>query len=453
MPPSRFPMSSVYASLQEMSLRILHINKRYPPHVGGVERHVQELALAQSARADVQVEVLCVAEEGEGRGRAHGREGAGGCGRWERDGRVAVHRVPEWALVASNPVSPWIGRELERSRQSRLHEVWHFHYPFPTGEAACLRQAARRAAAGPPAAAPRPAVICTYHSDFVGDGGLKRALGPAYGRLTRAFLSAVDRIVVASPQLASYSRFLPDYASKVRVVPFGIDLSRFQPAPRHERMAAALRERYGAPLILFVGRFVPYKGVDVLLEAMALLGPGAGRAAAIGGAQAEGYASSQGARAAAETPVARLVLVGDGPLRHGLEERATGWGLGGRVHFVGTVSDDELVAWYHAADVFVLPSVTPNEAFGLVQLEAHACGLPVVSTNLPSGVPFANADGVSGLVVEPGDAKGLAAALRRLLTDPELRARLGRQARERVYAEFLLEIMTRRILDVYAELL
>ncbi len=149
MPPSRFPMSSVYASLQEMSLRILHINKRYPPHVGGVERHVQELALAQSARADVQVEVLCVAEEGEGRGRAHGREGAGGCGRWERDGRVAVHRVPEWALVASNPVSPWIGRELEQSRQSRLHEVWHFHYPFPTGEAACLRQAARRAAASP----------------------------------------------------------------------------------------------------------------------------------------------------------------------------------------------------------------------------------------------------------------------------------------------------------------
>ncbi len=123
------------------------------------------------------------------------------------------------------------------------------------------------------------------------------------------------------------------------------------------------------------------------------------------------------------------------------------------MHFVGTVSDDELVAWYHAADVFVLPSVTPNEAFGLVQLEAHACGLPVVSTNLPSGVPFANAHGVSGLVVEPGDAKGLAAALRRLLTDPELRARLGRQARERVYAEFSLEIMTRRILDVYAELL
>ncbi len=78
--------------------------------------------------------------------------------------------MPEWALVASNPVSPWIGRELERSRQSRLHEVWHFHYPFPTGEAACLRQAA--AGGGRPlAAAPRPAVICTYHSDFVGMAG------------------------------------------------------------------------------------------------------------------------------------------------------------------------------------------------------------------------------------------------------------------------------------------
>ncbi len=207
------------------------------------------------------------------------------------------------------------------------------------------------------------------------------------------------------------------------------------------------------PLILFVGRFVPYKGVDVLLEAMALLGPGAGRAAAIGGAQAEGYASSQGARAAAETPVApRLVLVGDGPLRHGLEERATGWGLGGRVHFVGTVSDDELVAWYHAADVFVLPSVTPNEAFGLVQLEAHACGLPVEHQPTQRGA-----------VRQRAWCKRLGGGARRCKgfgggpETPAHRPRAARaaraQTRERVYAGFSLEIMTRRILDVYAELL
>ena len=85
--------------------------------------------------------------------------------------------------------------------------------------------------------------------------------------------------------------------------------------------------------------------------------------------------------------------------------------------FLGRMSDEELPAFYQASDVFVLPSIARTEAFGVVQIEAMAAGLPVVSTNLPTGVPWVNQDGVSGLVVPPGDAAALGAALHRLAED------------------------------------
>jgi rhamnosyl/mannosyltransferase len=232
----------------------------------------------------------------------------------------------------------------------------------------------------------------------------------------------VDGAIAASPGLASGSPFLARIGDKVRVIPFGIDPTPWESSPDVLAAAAELRGRYGSPITLFVGRLVPYKGADVLLEA---------------------FRHVDGS----------LVLVGDGPLRVRLERTAATAGLAGRVHFVAPLDASDLVSHFHAADVFVLPSVTPNEAFGLVQLEAHASGVPVVSTDLPTGVPFANKHGESGIIVRRGDPVELAAALRLLLGDEELRRRLGRQAKERQRREFSLDVMTRSVLDYSEELL
>jgi rhamnosyl/mannosyltransferase len=128
---------------------------------------------------------------------------------------------------------------------------------------------------------------------------------------------------------------------------------------------------------------------------------------------------------------------------------AASLGLDTQVRFAGEVADAELKALAHACDLFVLPSVTRQEAFGYVQLEAMACGKPVVSTRLASGVPWVNRDGETGVTVEPGDATALADAIARLAGDAPLRERLGRAARARVASEFTLEAMADRAVNVF----
>ncbi len=258
--------------------------------------------------------------------------------------------------------------------------------------------------------------MLTYHSDIV----RQERLLALYRPLLRHVLERVDLIVASSPDMVEHSDFLRPMAEKCRVVPFGIDVERFSGSPALTTGAAGLRAAHSRPVVLFVGRLIYYKGVDVLLRAMAHV-------------------------------EADLVLVGRGPLESDLRALAARLGIAGRVSFVPFLDAPRLAAWYHAADVFCLPSVARSEAFGLVQLEAQAAGTPVVSTRLTTGVPFVNQDGVTGLTVPPGDADALAAALNRLLEDEALRLRLGTQGRDRVRREFTIGRMVERTVAVYEE--
>jgi len=148
-----------------------------------------------------------------------------------------------------------------------------------------------------------------------------------------------------------------------------------------------------------------------------------------------------------------LVLGGHGPLTQYLGRVAEEAGVGGRVHFVGRIPEVELPGYYHACDVFCLPSVEPAEAFGIVQIEAMASGRPVVCCQLHNGVTWVNQDGITGLVVPPADSEALAAALSTLMRDPALRARLGEQGRSRAFDVFTLEAMARGTLSVYRSVL
>ena len=314
----------------------------------------------------------------------------------QRNG-VRVIRAATLATRHSVPVCPSFPIHLWKESADCLV----LHEPNPVaGTSVFLHNPARR-------------LVVWHHADL-----LRPAWAPhTYGRIQRALYRRADCVIVSSPRLAGASP-LVQQARRVAVIPFGIDLDRYRGTGVDRAQAIAnVKARAGTPIVLFVGRLVYYKGVHVLIDAM-------------------------------KTCAGTLVLVGDGPLEAELRARAAALGMSDRVMFAGRVPDEELPAYFQAADVFALPSIASTEAFGVVQIEAMAAGVPVVSTNLPTGVPWVNQDGVTGIVVPPGDAGALASALGRLLTDRELRSRLGRSAFARADALFARERMIDAFRDV-----
>ena len=375
-------------------MRVTFLNKYYwPPHLGGVEHHLSMLASALAARPGMSVEAI-VANEGKLTVRA-------------RVEGVDVIRVGRSFAYASTPVAPGMPAVIRAAAASpQPPDVFHLMFPYPWGEASWLV-----------AGSPGPTVL-TYHSDIV----RQRFLGAAYRPLLRRALQRVDRIIVGSPPMIEHSEVLAPFKDKCRVVPFAVETERFEPTPATLTRARELRAGHTRPIVLFVGRLIYYKGASVLVRAMADVD-------------------------------ADLVMIGNGPLERELRALAASLGIADKVTFIPPVEDAELAAWYRAAAVFCLPSVARSEAYGLVQLEAHASGTPVVSTDLPTGVPWVNRDGETGLVVAPGDAPALAAALRTLLADEGLRARMGAHARERALTTFGVSAMVDGTLAVYDEVL
>ena len=216
-------------------------------------------------------------------------------------------------------------------------------------------------------------------------------------------VGAVDRLIAAT--VVERAHLVSQYGAdpaRIAVIPCGVDTELFAPGDRTAaRAALGLGED---PRLLYVGRQSPIKGLETLLDAMARLRAGG-------------------------TP-ARLSIVGgdaDEPLdghEAALRERLARLGLGDAVTFVGAQPQDRLPAWYNAADVTVLPSY--YESFGMVALEAMACGSPVVASRV-GGLQTTVRDRVTGLLVPDHDPAALADALGRLLDDDDLRWRLGRE--------------------------
>jgi glycosyltransferase involved in cell wall biosynthesis len=177
--------------------------------------------------------------------------------------------------------------------------------------------------------------------------------------------------------------------------------------------------------VLFVGRLVERKGVSHLVDAVSLLRSGVD---------------------------VRLVIVGDGPERARIESRVREQGLDGRVAVRGRVSEAELQAAYAAADAFVLPAVMDRrgdtEGLGVVLLEAMNHRVPVIASAI-GGITDIVEDGVSGLLVPPGDATALAAALERLARVPDLSVSLGDAGYRRLHERFSWEAISRRWVEVY----
>lgn len=236
----------------------------------------------------------------------------------------------------------------------------------------------------------RPLVLM-QHSPWVAYGPLRDRLERAVDRtLGRFVIGSADRVVAVSEHTAAYVRSLRAGTS-VTVVPNGVDTTRFCPPSGSVERPAGRR-----PVVLFVGRLVHRNGWEVLLDAW------------------DRFELADRAE---------LRIVGSGPdIARALRRAATL----ASVTVVGHVPDHALVDEYRAATVVAVPSVT-GEGFGLVAAEALACGTPVVAS-ADGGLSEVVRDEVDGLLVRPGDAEALAVALRRVVHDAALRARLASSA-------------------------
>jgi rhamnosyl/mannosyltransferase len=213
---------------------------------------------------------------------------------------------------------------------------------------------------------------------------------------------------------------LQRHRDRCRVVPLGIPLGPFARTTESGLRARAIRREYrGFPLVVFLGKLRYYKGLQFLVGAM---------------------------RAVER---AHLLLIGEGPEGPKLQRLATELGVADRVHFLGERPDDEIPALLQAAEVFVLPSHLPGEQFGLSMVEAMASGTPAICCDLPTGVPFVNQHGVTGLVVPPANEEALAEAILEMLGNSNRRFAMGEAALRRAHQEFSQEAMCARLADVY----
>lgn len=314
--------------------------------------------------------------------------------------KVPVTRVASMGKLFSCSMAPSFPLWARRFNPDLIH----VHLPNPLAELSALM--ANRDIP----------VVAQFHSDVVRQRNLLRLYGP----FLDAFYRRANCIVVPTPRHIEISSFVSKYREKCRVVPFGVPLSRFELDETRRKKVDALKD--GLPSVLCVGRLVTYKGVEFAIRAL-------------------------------QNIKARLWIIGGGPLEDSLKNLAREKGLADRVEFLGQVSDEDLVAYYHACDVFVLPSITNAEMFGVVQLEAMACRKPVISTNLPTGVPWVNQHGKTGCVVAPANDRELANGIQLLLNNPDLREEMGEAARARVERHFTSTRMAEAMLEVYQEML
>ena len=374
-------------------MRVLQFGRFWNEQHGGIERHVSLLGHSLATQGVDVVNLVA----------ASGRQGSD-----ESKGRYRLIQAPTFGIAYGTAMSPALLLRALDLHMENAFDIFHLHFPDPLSHLTSMLL---------PLNVPR---VITWHSDIIRQKRLLALYKPFLGRVTRQ----ADALVAATQAHFDSSTQIPSDIplSRRYVIPYGLDFAPLKLDTRTAALRDELRGRsQGRGLVFALGRHVYYKGFEVLIAAM-------------------------------QHTDAFLILGGDGPLRAQLEQQAVAMGLGSRILFSGRIPEKDLGAYFQSCDVFCLPSVAPSEAFGLVQLEAMACGKPVVCTQLNNGVNVVNVHGQTGFAVPVSDPVALGQCLAGLLQDEALRQKLGEQARAHT-RRFSVPAMTSSHIKLYQQLL
>lgn len=383
-------------------MKIAHITHTFPPYEAGTGRVCYYNAL-ELARLGHDVTVFTSNYPP---------------GEYEYPPEMTVKRLPTPMRLGNAPLMPGI------VAQTRGFDIFHLHHPFIFG-AELTRIASTLW---------RTPFVMTHHNDLITEGSRARqVMFDTYTPFSRTFSAGqASKYCVVSMDHAENCSLTPVYARNwddVVEIPNGMDTAHFHAGIDTE----FLYEKYAnqgltkdTPVVLLVAALDSahtFKGVYTLIDSFAHL--------------------------ASDNAV--LMVVGDGDLRPTYQAYAQERGLGGRAIFPGKVPHEHLGAYYTLASVAVLPS-TPPESFGMVLIEAQACGTPVVGSDIP-GVRSVVEDGVTGYHVRPNDPKMLAAKIDLILSDPARAKQMGQAGLEMVFERYAWKSIAKKLEATYESVL
>lgn len=357
-------------------VKLTQVCKYYAPFCGGIEAVAKQISDILAGE-DFDVNVLAVSH-------------VNGKTTNEEIDKAKVTRCKKDFIFKANPISLDFIRELSKVDT----DILHYQHPFIF--AAIAHFIAR----------PKyKKLTMTFCCDVVKQKYIMIIFNPIYEK----FISLVDKIHVLAPNMIQSSKTLAKFKDKAEIIPNCISLNDYDVVDQSQ-VALLKEECKNKKILLFVGRLIYYKGISIIIEAMKQV-----------------------------SDDAVVFVVGTGDLEESLKQKVKEENLEKKVIFKGFVPDEDLKAYYHACDIFLFPSITKAEAYGISQLEAMACGKPVINTNLDTGVNFVSIGGETGITIEPENVYQLAEAINLLIKDEELRLKLSLNARKRIEELFSLE--------------
>jgi len=365
--------------------KILQIGKYYFPFQGGIENIVQNISEGLYHDGHT-VEVLCSAQKAKNE--------------YDEVNKIKITRTARLLTLFSQPILPFLFFHLWKALKGK--DIIHLHSPNPLAEIMTLLI---------PSKIP---IVITYHSDIV----RQKTLLLFYRPFLMMALKKAKAIIVPTQNHIKYSPFLPKFEEKCHIVPFGQKMDYLVRTQKTDLLINQLKKDHGR-FVLFVGRVVGYKGLTYLISAM-------------------------------KNSPYHCVIIGSGPLEEELKQQIKNQNLEHKVSMLGKVMDDELFkAYFYACEAFILPSISANENFGVVQIEAMYCERPVITTSIKSGVPAVGIPNKTTLLVPPKNPNALCEAMSKLYHNDILRKSLGKEGKKRADMIYTLDKMIQGHNQVY----
>jgi len=371
-------------------MKVLQLGKYYPPDIGGIEYFMYDLT-EELNKNGIQCDVLCSNSKNEFS--------------IETMNDYRVYRTKNYGKIASTAISPQMIFQLKKI--IRNYNIMHIHFPDPMAIIALMI-----------AYNEKIKIIVHWHSDIIKQKHLKKMFLPFQNWL----LTKADVIIATSPNYIESSEDLKNYKNKCIAIPSGLNPNRLKV---NEEVFIQLKNLYKNKKIIYsFGRMTEYKGFDYLINSA-------------------NYFSDE-----------YIILIAGGGNNIKYKEMIKTQNLEKKVKLLGRIKDDEVGAYYKLCDLFVLPSITRNEAFGLVQCEAMYFGKPIVSTNIEgSGVSYVNKNNETGLVIPIRNSKAIYEACIKLINNDELYKKFSFNAKLRFDKMFHINSITKNIIKIYKEVL